>query len=190
MKKYKKHLLFFTIAAILAFSFSSSAQTNPKNAFGGEGIGNKEKTFSDSIPVDISERIYTYLQASGIKEKHRIVNFENKRYFLMAPLKKEDVFLVIWADFYFDANGNLQKKITKISDLEDVDCAVLGERICEAIENFKIGYEEKYGAQYEENLSVVESSRRAYIEVAHRMSEKFGDEINVKFDFEGNYIEQ
>jgi len=183
---FYKNRLFYLVTAILILSFSSRAQLNSENTNGGDN-GNV-KAFSDSVSAEIYERIYNYLEVAGIKGKHQIANFKNKRYHLMVPLKKDEDILIIWANIYFDTIGKFRKKITHISDLEDVDCNILGERICQGIANFKIGYEKKYGLKYEGNISINETPTKPYIEVTRMISGVFGKEEKIKFDFEGNFL--
>lgn len=180
--------------------FSARAQNENKDPFGQEneigggngsmgGTGNKK--FSDSIPIEISERIYTYLEGIGINEKHKIANFDNQYYTVVAPLKKEQHVLIIWAVVYFDAFGNWKKTMTRISDIQDVDCEFLRDDICKGIENLKIGYERKYNSTYESGtIGIFELPGLNYFEVEHNNSDSLDGRIYIKFDFEGEYVEK
>jgi len=176
---------FFAFTIIFGLSTNSFSQTEPKSNLG-TGTSGSENFEADSVPVAISKRIYKYLETCGIKQKHTIVNFKSKNYFVMATLKSVEGITLIWVDFHFDALGDWTKKVTKISDVDDVDCAVLSKKICDGIKQLKIGFKKEYDSELRGIIYVSETKKDSYIEI---FQGKYPNEIKVKFDFQGKLIE-
>jgi len=177
MKSIKSTL----IISFIALTHCSYSQSD--NSFGSGG-GNTSDTINmwESIPTEILNNINTFLENRGLKGEYRIANFNNEKYFLMIPLKQEDRINLIWADYHFNKEGVCNRIVTKISNMDDVDCSVLGNKLCGSIFKLSRGYQKEFGSQYNDILYVYEIGSHSYFEVYHPNK----NETKIKFDFQGN----
>lgn len=179
-----KHFQLLLTLCLLLVSHNSFSQSNGNIESGGGSSSGTTKIF-DSVPAPVLERIETYLEGRGITRAYRVANFDNKRYFVMIPLKLEGKIHRVWVDFHFDSEGECTMAVTKINSLDDAECAILGYDMCESILKFSIGFEKEFGSHYEDIIYFIEKKSGSYIEVYHPSREI---DRKVKFDLQGKLI--
>lgn len=163
------------------------SQVDSTQSFGSGNI-NDASSLYDSVPAEVLDRIHSFLESRGIESNQRIANFQNEKYLIVVPLKKDGEVLVIWSDYHFNNKGECILIRTTIASMDDIDCKVLGIKFCTSIFKLHLGYEKEFHTQYNDYIYFFEKASGSYFEVFHPQSSNQTKVI--KFDTEGNLISE
>lgn len=179
-------LRFIQFIFIVAISHCASSQSgNPFGSGGNSASGTL--SVRDSVPTHIANRINAFLAGREIKPGYTIASFNYQRYFVMVPLKQEDHINLIWSDFHFNRDGVCTKIVTKVSNMNDVDCTILGDKLCASIYKLDKAFQQEFNALNDDIFYINELDEQHFFEVFHpdRNIEK-----RVIFDSEGNRVNE
>lgn len=137
-------------------------------------FGSGNSTSNDTITQQIEDSIRLKIEASVRYDLRNCeialseINIWGSRfgYNCLVPMKTdEDGTLLIWAVYSYDQRVSWLQTTKSITDVDNIDCTVLGKDICQMIEMVKDGYEDQFGTDLTNVIHLFKSPSEVYFKV-------------------------